>query len=134
MIDSTILELNTINKITSDLTFPVSSKDTGEEITGSIDITSIYNYIKTQIFNDLGLESKNSNELTIIDGSGYVGVKINSQGIYSKDFIDKNGNKLSNKLDRSEFNKIKPIEASSLDDAYSKQNSVNIGTIFVVNE
>ena len=35
---------------------------------------------------------------------------------------------------RSEFNKIKPIEASSLDDAYSKQNSVNIGTIFVVNE
>ena len=48
MIDSTILELNTINKITSDLPFPVSSKDTGEEITGSIDITSIYNYIKTQ--------------------------------------------------------------------------------------
>lgn len=134
MIDSTILELNKINKITSDLTFPVSSNGTGEEITGSIDIASIYNYIKTQIFNDLGLESKNSNELTIIDGSGYVGVKINSQGVYSKDFIDKNGNKLSNKLDRSEFNKIKPIEASSLDDAYIKQNSVNIGTIFVVNE
>lgn len=134
MIDSTILELNTINKITSDLTFPVSSKDTGEEITSSIDITSIYNYIKTQIFNELGLESNNSNELTIIDGSGYVGVKINSQGIYSKDFIDKNGNKLSNKLNRSEFDKIKTREASSLEDAYNKQYSAGIGTIFVINE
>ena len=132
--DSTILKLNKINDITSDLSFPVSSNESGKEITGQIDITSIYNYIKTQIFNELGLESNNSNELTIIDGSGYVGVKVNSQGIYAKDFIDKNGNKLSNKLDRSEFNKIKPREVSTLEEAITKHNTASIGTIFIINE
>lgn len=132
--DSTILKLNKINNITSDLSFPVSSNESGKEIAGQIDIASIYNYIKTQLFNELGLESNNSNELTIIDDNGYVGVKINSQGVYAKDFIDKNGNKLSNKLDRSEFNKIKPKEASSLDDAYTKQHAVGIGTLFIIRE
>lgn len=57
MKDSTILELNIINEITSDLSFPVSSNDTGEEITGQINIASIYNFIKTQMCNELGLES-----------------------------------------------------------------------------
>lgn len=132
--DSTILKLNKINVITSDLSFPVSSNESGKEITGQIDITSIYNYIKTQIFNELGLESNNSNELTIIDGNGYVGVKLNSQGIYAKDFTDKNGNKLSNKLNRSEFDKIKPRVVSSLEEALDKHNTAGIGTIFVVNE
>lgn len=132
--DSTILKLNKINDVTSDLSFPVSLNESGKEITGQIDIESIYNYIKTQIFNELGLESNNSNELTIIDGNGYVGAKINSQGIYSKDFIDKNGNKLSNKLDRSEFNKIKPREVSTLEEALTKHNTASIGTIFIINE